>query len=66
VLRPPGVGALPLLSDGGTVSAATDALVFTVARRPSGAYFVQVIVDNAESPLDSDAGGNPVGPRITL
>ena len=66
VLRPPGVGALPLLFDGGMVSAATNAPVFAVAPPPSGAYFVQVIVDNAESPLDSDASGNPIGPRITL
>jgi hypothetical protein len=66
VLRPPGVGALPTLFDGGIVSAATNALIFTVAPPPSGVYFVEVIVDNAESPLDTDAAGNPIGPRITL
>jgi hypothetical protein len=66
VLRPPGDGALPRLFDGGKVSAATNTLVFAAAPPQHGAYFVQVIVDNAESPLDSDAAGNPTGPRITL
>lgn len=66
VLRPTAPGALPLLFVGDTVTAATNALVFAVAPPPPGAYFVQVLVDDAESPLDVDAVGNPIGPQVTL
>ena len=65
-LLPTVAGALPLLFDGGTVAAATNAPVFSIGTPPPGSYFVQVIVDGAESPLDVDAGGNPTGPEITL
>lgn len=59
-------GALPLLFDGGVATQATNAPVFPIGIPPSGTYFVQVIVDNAESVLDTGAGGTPTGPEITL
>jgi hypothetical protein len=65
-LLPPGAGALPTLFDCGTATVATNTLVFAIGVPPSGEYFVQVIVDSSESPLDTDASGQPVGPGITL
>jgi len=65
-LQPPGAGPLPRLIEGGLVPAATNTLVFALAPPASGPYFVQVIVDSSESPLDYNAAGQPVGPRVTL
>jgi len=65
-LLPPGAGALPTLFDGGTATAATNTLMFAIGIPPSGQYFVQVIVDSSESPLDTDGSGQPTGPGITL
>ena len=65
-LLPAAAGARPLIFDGGTVKAATNAPVFAIGTPPAGSYFVQVIVDGAESPLDVDSGGHPTGPQITL
>jgi Pvc16 N-terminal domain len=59
-------GALPLLFDGGVATVATNTAVFLIGIPPSGGYFVQVIVDNAESVLDLGPGGTPTGPEITL
>jgi Pvc16 N-terminal domain len=59
-------GALPLLFDGGTATQATNAPVFPIGIPPPGSYFVQVIVDSAESVLDIGSGGTPTGPEITL
>jgi hypothetical protein len=65
VLRPVAAGAPPLLFNGPAITAATNAAVFDL-KPPPGDYFVQVIVDGAQSPLDIDAGGQPIGPRVTL
>jgi hypothetical protein len=54
------------LVDGGTITAATSILTFTVSGLPAGQYLVRVRVDGAESPLDLDALGVPVAPVITL
>lgn len=37
-----------------------------IAGAAPGDYLVQVAVDGAESPLETDAGGNVVGPAVTL
>lgn len=65
-LLPQAGGAPPLLFDGGRAAAPTNALSFAIGIPPTGAYFVQVIVDGATSPLDTDAAGQPVGPRVSL
>jgi len=59
------------LFDGGTIATATNTAAFTLGLQGSqvlaaGEYLVQVRVDGAESPLDLDSGGNPIGPLITL
>jgi hypothetical protein len=65
-LLPQAAGALPTLFDGGTATAPGNTLVFGIGIPPAGNYFVQVIVDSSESPLDTDGSGQPVGPGITL
>jgi Pvc16 N-terminal domain len=65
-LLPQAPGALPTLFDGGTATAPTNTVVFTIGFPPAGNYFVQVIVAGAESPLDTDASGLATGPVITL
>jgi len=59
------------LFDGGTIATATNTATFTLGLQggqplAAGEYLVQVRVDGAESPLDLDSDGNPVGPLITL
>jgi hypothetical protein len=62
----PQTGGPPTLFDGGAATTSTNTLVFAVGIPPSGSYFVQVIVDGAESPLDANASGQSIGPGITL
>jgi hypothetical protein len=70
-LRPQAPGARPTLFGAtlfneGTATAPTNTLVFPVGIPAAGAYFVQVIVDGAESPLDMDGAGRPFGPTVSL
>jgi len=37
-----------------------------IAGVPSGTYLVQMLVDGAESPLTTDAGGAPTGPTLVV
>jgi len=60
------------LFDGGSIASATNVAVFTLGLQgqsqglAAGQYLVQVRVDGAESLLDRDGSGNPIGPLITL
>jgi hypothetical protein len=54
------------LFDGGVLAAASSNLTFPVAGLAPGSYFVQVLVDGAQSPLTTNAGGVPVGPVVAV
>jgi hypothetical protein len=54
------------LFDFGAAQAALDSIPFTVSGLAPGDYLVRVRVDGAESPLATDAGGQPIAPVITL
>jgi hypothetical protein len=70
-LRPQAAGARPTLFDAtlftegtATATAPTNTLIFPIGIPPAGTYFVQVIVDRAESPLDTDGSLHPSGPTV--
>jgi hypothetical protein len=54
------------LIDGGTLPADADTLSFPLPPIASGTYFVQILVDGAQSALVTGPGGTPVGPTIHL
>jgi hypothetical protein len=54
------------LFDGGSIAVATNTLTFDIGTLAPGGYFVRVRIDGAESPLQLDSHGLPVGPVITL
>jgi hypothetical protein len=49
-----------------TRSADSTTLAFPVTGVPAGDHIVQVFIDGADSPLQRDAGGNLLGPKVTL
>jgi hypothetical protein len=54
------------LVDGGVLAADANTLIFPLPALAAGQYFVQILVDGAQSALAVNAGGAPVGPVITL
>ena len=54
------------LIDGGAQSADSATLNFPAAGIPTGQYFVQVLVDGAQSALSSGPGSTPVGPTVAV
>ena len=54
------------LFDGDSIAVATNTLTFDIGMLLPGDYFVRVRIDGAESPLQLDSHGVPVGPVITL
>lgn len=66
LLNPIGTSAETLSFPSPTLSADTDTIAFVVAGLVAGDYLIRVEVSGAQSPLIQDAGGNYIGPKVTL
>jgi hypothetical protein len=64
LLNPTAVATKSLRFTATTVAGANQTV--PVAGAPAGTYLVRVQIDGAESPLDVDANGNVVGPKVVL
>jgi hypothetical protein len=65
-LLPMAQPAVTRLYDAGTDAADTNQLAFAVPGLAHGTYLVRILIDGAESPLEFDPSGVPVGPSVTV